>query len=286
MKLAVGTAQFGMAYGINNVRGRVPQDDVRVILRRARDSGIDVVDTAPGYGESEAVLGAVLADCRDAFRVVSKLPSCTSAEVNGYFSRSLERLKADSLYGYLIHSFTGYQKDRGIWGELERLRDNGRIAKIGFSLYYPHELESIFASGISFDMIQLPYSLFDRRFEKDFVRLKEQGVEIHVRSVFLQGLLFKAPADVPPPLGSARAKIDRLHRVSRESSVPIESLCLSFVTTCDLVDRVVVGVDSLGQLSADIDALRYEERVRTMGDELGSFAEYDEDIVVPARWMT
>lgn len=69
-RLALGTVQFGMSYGISNTAGQVPQDEVAKILDYCKANGIDTLDTARGYGESEAVIGQF---DLSPFKIVTKL---------------------------------------------------------------------------------------------------------------------------------------------------------------------------------------------------------------------
>lgn len=284
MKLVLGTAQFGMDYGINNDIGRLPKDDVFAILGLAKESGIEVIDTAFDYEESEAVLGDFFKDHKDSFKVISKLPACTREKVRIFFDSSLKRLGVDYLYAYLIHLFDAYQKDMGIWEELKRLRGDKLVSKIGFSLYYPFELELLLSEKVSFDIIQIPYNIFDRRFEKYFPVLRRDGVEIHVRSVFLQGLFFKDTNKLSSGFADVKNKLTRLHGLSQDTGIPEQALCLTFATMNDFIDKVIIGVDTKKQLKSNIDALRYEDRVRTIQGELFSFKEDNEDVLVPSRW--
>jgi len=195
MKLGIGTVQFGLNYGVANRQGQVSQDEAKAILGHAWASGMDTLDTAIAYGDSEQRLGEI--GIRD-WRVVSKLPSipdgCSdiSQWVTDSVNESLQRLKVKCLYGLLLHQPKQLLGQAGgrLYSVLQQLKRDGRIEKIGISIYDPEELDAV-CSHYHLDMVQAPFNIFDRRLIDSgwLARLAEQDTELHVRSVFLQGLL-------------------------------------------------------------------------------------------------
>ena len=278
-KLALGTVQFGLDYGINNQRGKVPENEAVEILEYAFKSGIDTLDTAAAYGSSEEVIGKFIRKNPKAFKIVSKLPKCRSEEVIGIVERSLERLKGPSLYGYLLHDFKSFQGDPEILNGLNALKACGRIRKVGFSLYYPAELEFLLQNKVEFDLLQVPYSIFDQRFGKYFKKMKDQGVEVHTRSTFLQGLVFKPPRELAPFFDAIKDKLSKLADISE----PV-SACLGFVLLNKQIDRVVVGVDSRKNLEEIIRSADMAGRVADIYDDLAALKEDSENILLPFNW--
>ena len=249
-KIILGTVQFGCQYGINSA-GRPDSDMVRDILEAAGRNGIDTLDTSSAYGDAEQVLGRCLADMPERFSIVSKYPQ-GSGPVSEVFAKSLDNLGVKDLYGYLLHHFNVYLQDRSVWNKFQKLRESGRITKAGFSLYSPEELEILLCDGIDFDLIQIPRNMFDRRFDPYLPALKEKGVEIHVRSTFLQGLFFKDRDTLPQklrPLGKYLAQLDAY---SEETGTGISAMALGFNVQCPYVDKVLIGVDNKEQLLANI----------------------------------
>jgi aryl-alcohol dehydrogenase-like predicted oxidoreductase len=141
---------------------------------------------------------------------------------------SLSKLKIKSIYGYLVHKFEDFLRNYTLWDVLESLKERKIIKKIGFSIYKTNELEMIFNRNISFDILQIPYSIFDRRFENFFPILKEKSIKIYVRSVFLQGLAFLKLDDLHDSLPKAKDYIKTLQNLSMEKEIPINALCLNF----------------------------------------------------------
>ena len=283
-KIALGTAQFGMDYGINNIKGKISESEVFEILNESIRSGIGVLDTAYTYGNSELVIGNFIKKHGYVFKIISKLPECNPENVKNIFESSLERLGVDLLYGYMCHSFQHYRNNPKIWNILEELRSEGKIEKIGLSLYYPSELEYIIENKIDVDIIQVPYNVFDRRFEQYFPVLKKMGIEIFVRSVFLQGLVFKEPSKLDDYFEKISGKIVNLHSLAAELDIPIAALCINFAIINEFVDQVVVGVDSVQNLKEIILSYVYRTDVENMLEKLYSLREDDENMILPMNW--
>lgn len=283
-KIALGTVQFGMDYGVSNKRGKIPRDEVFEILKEASEFGIDTLDTAYLYGESETVIGDFIKKYKKQFRLVTKSPECKIEQIEDLFDVSLKKLNIGRIYGYLIHNFQHYKENPKIWDILEKLKKENKIQKIGFSLYYPSELECLLKKKIEIDIIQVPYSIFDRRFEPFFNEIKNRNVEIHVRSVFLQGLVFKNPEELVGHFAKIKEKILVLNSLSMKYDIPMGALCLNFAILNDSVDKVVVGVDSIENFKENISSLEYLTDVRNILNEFFQFKEDDEKIILPVNW--
>ena len=187
-KLVLGTVQFGVQYGVNSA-GRPSEEVVKDILAEASNGGIDTLDTSSAYGNSEEILGKCITP-NEEFKIVSKYPK-GELSVRERFEGSLNRLHVDKLYGYLLHHFEVYQNNPKVWEEFVALKESGKVQKIGYSLYSPEELQFILDNKSPFDLIQVPFNIFDKKFLPLMKEVHEKGVEIHVRSTFLQGLFFK-----------------------------------------------------------------------------------------------
>ena len=283
-KIILGTAQFGMDYGVNNRRGRIPEKDVFAILDRASKDGIGTIDTAYLYGCSEEIIGAFIKSGKNTFKVVSKLPKCASEGVSKIFEETLKRLGMPSLYGYLIHSFESYEKDKRLWDELKKLKAEGRVEKIGFSLYLPAELERLFKEGIDIDILQLPFSVFDQRFDPYLAEIKNNGIELQVRSIFLQGLVFKDLECLDTYFVKIKDKLEVLNALSVKLGVSIVSLCVNFTVANKFIDKVVVGVDSLLDLVEIISASKAGFLSKDVMHEIKNMRIDDEDILLPFMW--
>lgn len=254
MKLVLGTAQFGLDYGIANHTGRVHADEVGQILRCAASHGITTLDTAVAYGDSERVLGE--AGVKE-WQVISKLPGVPDdcRDVAGWVEQtvdtSLSRLDINSLDGLLLHRPLQLLEPMGeqLIAALCRLQSTGRVARLGLSVYDVDSLD-LLMERLPCNVIQVPFSILDQRLIQSgwAERLRAAGVEIHARSIFLQGLLVM-PAHQRPRAFDPWSQTFRdwdywLQQTGRN---PLEA-CLQFALTSDAVDHIVVGIDSLDQL--------------------------------------
>ena len=251
-RIILGTVQFGCEYGINSA-GHPDTDMVREILKEADRSGIRTLDTSSAYGNAESVLGECMPTQSD-FNIISKYPK-QEKPVNEVFNESLTRLNTKHLYGYMMHHFSIYREHPSVWNDFIRLRDNGLVDRIGFSLYSPEELEIIFNDNIDFNLVQIPRNIFDRKFDPYLPELKRRGVEIHVRSTFLQGLFFKNRESLPEKLLPLKKYLIELDSIARDSAMSITQLALGFNIYNDLIDKVLIGVDNVNQLRDNIDSI-------------------------------
>lgn len=285
-RLVLGTVQFGLDYGIANQAGQVSQPAVDALLNRAREGGLDMLDTAIAYGDSETRLGAAGIDD---FRVITKLPSLppdcadVAAWVRRQLDESLARLGVDTVYGLLLHDakqLTG-PLGKALLGALSEAKQAGRIAKLGVSIYAPDELAAI-SQCLRMEIVQAPLNLLDHRLVDSgwMQRLHDTGVEIHVRSSFLQGLLLMPEAEVPVKFSPWRPLWSRWHAWLADHPGQAVAACLAYPMSFPQVDRVVVGVDSLTQFE---ELLAAEKLAFTMKD-LPDLHTEEERLINPSLW--
>lgn len=284
MKLGLGTIQFGMDYGINNTRGKVLKEEAFEILKVAWNNGIDMLDTSALYGESEYVIGQFLKENNVPFKIISKLPPCDADDIETRLCESLKKLDRDRLFGYLVHHFDFFRENRHIWDFLQKAKLQKKFDKLGFSLYYPQEVEYLIKENVEFDMVQVPFSVFDQRFSGALKVLREGNVEIHVRSVFLQGLVFKNALTMHGIFENFKDKLSSLHSISQDIGIPISALCLNFAVLNEYIDKVIIGTDSLSNLQENINALKYQDRVGDVYNSLLDLKEDNEKIILPFNW--
>ena len=252
MKLALGTAQFGLSYGIANTVGQVKLDDVRAILEYASLKGINSLDTAVAYGNSEKMLGDAGID---GWNVISKLPEAP-ADLSYEWLRneveaSFSRLKLQEIQGMLLHRPQQLLEPNGrkLYDLLQRLKQEGLIKKIGISIYDIQELVQYNSSG-HFDIVQLPFNLLDKRpIEAGiFKKLSDQGTQIHVRSIFLQGLLLMDADQRPKKFDRWESVWQSYDNWLKEANISRLEACLGYVMQTPFIDKIIVGIDSLKQL--------------------------------------
>ena len=273
-KLGLGTVQFGQAYGVSNTRGQVPVDEAARILARAAEAGVRVLDTAANYGAAESVL-AGLDTAR--FRIVTKTISVKNGveAVVARARQSAQALKADTL---LVHAAADLQEP-ALWPALQALKTEDVFRQIGMSVYVSDDPLAL-ARTFKPDVMQLPFSVLDQRLLKSGVltRLKDFGVEIHARSLFLQGLLFleTLPEKLrPAALELAVAKAT----IAASGATPLQA-ALGFVLSRPEIDVALVGVTSVAELNEILDAA--QKPLPAL--DWSALALNDETVLTPSLW--
>ena len=282
-RLALGTAQFGLAYGLNNQAGQPSTNAVAEVLAAAQAASLTLLDTAAAYGNSEARLGE-LASQNPTFELITKLPAGPPAQVAQHLAESLARLRRAQLYGVMFHAFKPLQEEPAAWQALQAARAGGQVARIGVSLYHPHEAEWLLAEGWDIDLVQVPYNVLDQRFAAVLPRLAARGVEVHVRSAFLQGLLLREPAALPEFFRSLAPKLTQLHQLAATAGVPLPALLLLFAAYAPGVARAVIGVDTVANLHENLAAAQYAAAAESLRLALAELAEPTDTFILPYTW--
>lgn len=272
-KIGLGTVQFGLDYGIANTSGKTSGEEVQKIIKFCSDRGIRYLDTAMAYGTSEEVLGKVGVE---EFKVVSKfMPASQEGDIASQLNASLGKLGLKKLYGYLAHRPEALLNEPDQWRKLQELKDSEKALKIGYSLNRPGEIDALLKAGMSPDLIQVPYNLFDRRFESHMRALKEKGCEIHTRSTFLQGLFFMSPQKLPDHFNSVKMI---LRQIQEEQGNNLAGTLLKHVLSKDFIDIVILGVEKLSQLRENLEKINSSEALTT------EIPYIEEEIVMPSLW--
>ena len=280
-KLVLGTAQFGMNYGINNARGQVMPDEVNDILHKAGQSGVSYIDTASGYGNSEKILGDSFSLHQYSFRIISKFSPDGQTPKQQYDS-SLRRLKVDKLYAFMVHNFPTYIEQPQIWEEFVELKEKGLVEHIGFSLYTLSELDYIIENGLEADIVQVPYNILDRQFEPYFPILKEKGIEVHTRSAFLQGLFFKDTNTFKGNITPLARYVKKIQHYCQQNEIQVQDIALGYVLSSQ-ADGVLIGVDSLSQLSCNIHSSERSITDKDL-DFIRSLEVKEKTLLSPVNW--
>lgn len=279
-KLSLGTVQFGLDYGVTNQNGQVTIDTARNILNIAKQSNIRTLDTASLYGNSEQVLGEI--GIND-YQVITKTTFLKDDvnEVIVNFYKSLERLNRDKVEGLLIHNIGDIENNQfdTLFSKLNELKKEGLIGKIGFSTYTPEQIDFLL-NTFDFDLIQVPFNVFDNRLivGGQLKKLKNKGIEVHVRSVFLQGLLLDFNS-----LGSYfsnwKKKFDDYQKIVKDSELSLLEYALNFALNVEEIDRVLVGVNNQKQLTDIVKASQ-----KKINNSLLPFPINDLNLINPSLW--
>lgn len=302
MKLALGTVQFGLDYGISNSQGQVNATEVSNILRHAASLGIDTLDCAGAYGDSEQILGELLhvSHNDDKFRIVSKIPALTNSQdsIIEYFNQSLLHLQTDRIDALLFHQANNlliHPKKEQLFQQLKTLKKQQLIKRIGVSVYNPKQLTSI-SQQYPVDLMQVPLNIFDQRFiSKDIIELCHQkNIKIHVRSLFLQGLLFIEQDRLANYFTPYKDKLSDFIELAKYLDCSKLTLALAIVAqdlpysitvkTNDIIEKIVVGVCSTQQLTEVVDAYQQAKKLSISSDELMALADQRLGFINPSLW--
>ena len=260
-KLILGTVQFGLKYGINNTIGKPKKDEVLSLLKVAYNSGIRVLDTAEAYGNAHQLIGNYhkkQQDCK--FKIITKFPhhikhNLIKIKVIEY----LDLMNVESLDVMMFHSFDSFKSNYNALKTLSELKSNGLINNIGVSVYTNTQLESLINEDL-ITVVQLPFNLLDNfNVRGDLInQLKIKGKVIHTRSAFLQGLFFKKYSDDISIVQALKPHLKTLNEITKKQGCSMEELALSYCINQKNIDNVIIGVDSISQLNANIKAASYE----------------------------
>lgn len=251
-KIALGTVQFGLDYGISNSNGKTSEEEVAAILDLASEHGIKILDTAQAYGSSEEVLGR---HHQERFDIVTKINPTEDEPAAALIEKSLGSLNAETLYGVLFHNASAASKAPRAFNDLRNLQAEGFIRKVGFSVYTPQELMELIATFGVPDILQIPYSHLDRRFEELATKLHNQGVEIHTRSTFLQGLFFMKPDELAIFFNPIKPYLSILQD-NFPTTGELAAFLLDYAASRTFVDKVVIGVNNARQLETNLVSIK------------------------------
>lgn len=294
-RLALGTVQFGLPYGATNRTGQVPAGEVEAILLAAHEHGVDTLDTAALYGESETVLGRALqAQQHLSFRIVTKtakrldLTSATLVQdaVRRDLEASLVRLGCARVHAILAHDSAEVLGPFGEarWRALSDARDEGLVERIGLSVYSGEDVDTALAR-LDPDLIQAPFNALDRRLIAggQLGRLAASRTALHVRSVFLQGLLLQPAHDIEPRFAALAPHLVALDRLGDAQGVSRLALLMALVLEHESIERLVLGVTSAAEF-AEIAAAE-KAGLEGLGELEYTLAEpLNEAILNPSQW--
>jgi aryl-alcohol dehydrogenase-like predicted oxidoreductase len=289
-KLGLGTAQFGLDYGVSNNEGRTPPAEVKQILRLASEQQITLLDTAAAYGSSESILGQFH---NGAFKIVTKVNANPSSLegvrewMQASVKNSLARLDLRSIYALLLHlpADRTFPNDSVI-SALKDMREKGFCQNIGVSAYSACQIEKACRHGIA-DVVQIPLSILDQRLVQSghLELLRQSGSEVHARSVFLQGLLLMPPSSLPSYFSKHKAVLHDYHQEVGKRNLSSVAVALSFVLRQQCVDFVICGVNNAAQLK-ELVQITKKPLPEEVLSAMSALKSDDADLLEPARWLT
>ncbi len=292
-RLAIGTAQFGLDYGITNPRGQVPFDEVGQILDTAHQIGVMTLDTAAAYGDAESVLGKL--DAVRRFSVVTKINPRDVYAVAPMVESSIERLCGQPA-AILLHDAETVIRNPRIWPELvEKCAEFGQI-NAGVSAYHSEAVDSIIANCGENDwplpsIVQVPFSVFDQRMAGRLSDWHNLGIEIHARSLYLQGAGFLDPQSVPGYLIPLAPSLQMMEHLTTDLDTDRTTIFLAFCLGYPELSLLVIGMDGYRRFEETVTVLaKAEELAHRLSTDpvssrlLAEMAIADESVIIPSNW--
>ena len=285
-KIILGTVQFGLKYGINNDIGKPNFNQVKSIMDYAFENNVNFLDTAEAYGNCHEIIGKYHSSSINKFKVITKYsPKRTDLpqKISDRIFHNLSVLDIDDLYCYMFHSYKDFNEYYRIFKpELIELKRLGKIKKIGVSLHYNKNINKLIKLK-EIDLIQMPFNLLDNNKKRKEIlsQAKSIGLEIHARSIFLQGLFFKDLNVIegkPLILKKYLTKIENLIEKNQ-----INNLALNYVYSNQNIDGVLFGVDSLNQLKKNISCINSDEFFNIF-NKIDTINVEEENLLDPSNW--
>lgn len=284
-KIIVGTAQFGMDYGVSNTQGKTDKLEVDRILDYLNSSGVKYLDTAPVYGDSHRVISNYLKK-NNVFKVNTKISSINKSDTKSVIKEIHQSLKLfdDNISCLSFHDANDFTNENyyEVIEEVEYLKRKGYINKVGLSIYDESQLENVI-DKMDIDIVQVPFNIYDQRLinSKKIFDLSCRGAEIHARSIFLQGLILMGLEQIPERLNSIKTHQEGLIQYSRGLNKTVYDLCLAWVFKQDWIDKIVVGLNDLSQSKKLIKSISGSV---TNDLDLEKYSISDPLIINPVNW--
>lgn len=292
-KFGLGTVQFGLDYGFTK---RKTQDEVNSILQTANEAGITLIDTAREYGDSEEKIGNFIENYNSNFVIATKLRliddlnnlNYVNLKKNIYNSveESLDKLHLNKIPILQLHQTIGeiYSND-DFWVIINQLKEDNLIDLFGVSVYELPETEFIMENhGDSVDFFQIPYNIFDRRFEDIQKQLDENNIGLVSRSTFLKGIIPCEIDDIPKGLEEIKPFKEDLQKLADECDVNVAELASVFVYYNNFINSTILGVDSPEELESNIQSIDRFDMNLLENIDFDSLRVNDDYLIDPRKW--
>ena len=281
MRLAIGTAQFGRGYGVANKGGKVISSEIKKIFKIADENNVRMFDTAEDYGDSEEIIGKMSDGLGMDADVITKV-FINPEDRDGFYKRlesSLKALRTESVYGLLSHDPSMFIEDSRVFSMIKSAKERGAARKIGVSVFTPEQANMI-VEKYDVDIIQVPCNLLDQRFisSNTIKDLVGSGIEVHVRSIFLQGLFFTDNPD--RYFDDIKDNLRDIRLFAGEKSMSVGKMALGFVKSIPGVSRIIVGMDNSDQFIKIID----DYNSYTHSYDFSGFSIDDDRFINPGKW--
>ena len=285
MKLCLGTASFDLDYGISNNIGIPRAEEINKILNLAKKNNISFLDTAPSYGNSQKIIGDFGTDWTNIITKLGIEDSPKGIDYINSFNNTLKILHKHQTYGVLVHrpEFLEGAYKKVIWDSLNQMKSNNKVTKIGYSLYDTKNLDEIY-NDFKPDFVQIPMNVFDTRFYDSswLAKFKEDGVEVFVRSIFLQGLLLMDEKDIIDYFRPWKANIRQFNEYCLSIGLKPIEYCIQFIKSFPEINAFIFGVQNSSELQEILD---YNSKSKPNYKILASkFSSTDMGLIDPRNW--
>tara|TARA_A100001011_G_scaffold350459_1_gene389781 strand:- start:1405 stop:2268 length:864 start_codon:yes stop_codon:yes gene_type:complete len=279
-KIILGSAQFGLDYGINNSFGKLKEKEVFKILDFSRERGINIIDTANAYGSANNIIGNFIKKNPNSFKINTKF-LFDQIPIDVKLNKTLSKLNICDINTCFFHNYSDFEEHGN---KLRKFKDLGKIKKIGLSVYSNVEFEKACLTNW-IDVIQFPYNILDNDCQRSkMIKLaKRKGKEIQARSIFLQGLFFMEIDKIPKNLFLLKPYIRKVHEIVLKKKVTLINICLGYVNHNKLIDNLIMGVDSFEQLveNTEISNLLLDKEVVEL---INNIRVIESMLLLPKNW--
>lgn len=296
-KIILGTAQLGLEYGIANAMGKPDFAQSIKMLTYAWNKGITSFDTAPAYGDSEKIIGSFALNSAINPVIITKLPPINTKQeisfdsiynqVKKHVKKSLNNLKINKIPIYLLHNTSDrFIKNGLIFECLSQIKQEGLIEKYGISAYTPEEVtDSLKFKEI--DVIQVPINIFDQRLiiSNLLKTLKNRNYIVLARSIYLQGLFFLDPNNLPLNMKTAEIPLKKLRNLAKEYDIKISKMAFSFVRDLPGITSLVIGAENLEQIDENLKLLETKPLNPQLREKITEeFSALPDYLINPSLW--
>ena len=284
-KIIIGTAQFGAAYGIKNKKIKIKKNEAFKILKLSEKNNIFYLDTSDDYKGYKNILPKCnLEKWKISLKLSNKIIQKFNTEKKflNFFDKNLKKLKKKKINYLFFHDAKIlFTKDgKNIYQLLRKLKKKGLVKKIGFSAYTVDEIKKVIMK-YKIDVIQFPFNVFDQRLKQKKIlqKLKSLKVEIHARSIFLQGLLLLREKNIPKKFKNYNKNFSRWFEfIKKNKSHPLKE-CINFAFNNKFIDKYVIGVDSASNLE---DIINF--KVKKSKKNFDYLKTNEDNLIDPRKW--
>lgn len=292
-KVGLGTVQFGLDYGFTRKK---TQDEVDKILYTADKYGVNFIDTARSYGDSEEKIGRFTSENKNNFVIATKFEKIIPDDAKSRdmlrdkiyksIDTSLMMLKSDSLDIIQLHQTDSFLiENPSFWEILNLLKEEKLISSIGISVYEEQETKHLLdLYGDYIDFFQVPYNVFDRRFENLKNEFEKRNIGVIARSIFLKGVVPCEIDKLPSELLDLKPYKEKLLTVAKKMNMKPQEAGLSYVYYKSFITSMILGVDSAEELEHNVKTIDNSQVLDEM--TFDNLKVSDLRLIDPRKWTS